>query len=208
MTYTERGYNEGLVNDMREKSISGTSSKRTGERISINRKKFRKAMSIIITMTFLAGGMTVGAADKLIDSARDNRIVNEMMFDLDEVVESATHRTDDGKNYWFDYTEIAEHLKEAEDFDQEVYLMYENFSSRNLTDPEDQIDQVLQNTKIGGFDEFLDSRGFSSVEEFTEVSRNEVLLEAKSIDYQEELNKLREAHPTTNGEAIKGENSL
>lgn len=201
---------EEILKNAKKRSLSGQEVKRKKNTISINKSKFYKSLSVLIATTFVAGGLTLGMPEKIINHVTDKRIVSDQIIDChDEVINNVKSRTEDGKGFYLDYKNIAEYIKSEEDFDKAVYLVHEAIEMENLDDIDNQMDRVFEYTDFEDYSSYLDARGFNDSEEFEEASKKEILLESRIHDKTIELEELNSKYPKTDGKyESKGENSL
>ena len=174
--------------EMKKKSTTGENVQRTRKKVGMSRKEYVKRVKAIIAATSVTTLLSIGAASSLIGSIRDTMTLNKTIYDFKkEVIAPETHPTDDYAHYYYDYSDIAQKLEEAEDFNQAVYLLNENIGDY-------QTGQVLYHTEYGSFTNYKEEKGYASTDEFKKDMKKQVLLTEEIKDKERELEEMKQEH--------------
>ena len=101
-----------------------------------------------------------------------------------------THRTQDNQNYWYDYYEISKGIKDAPNQDEAIFYCYENIGSL-------QTGRVIDYVGYDTFTDYVNSKGFDSIEEYEDFMRKEVSLRNETVQESNELDEMMKEHNIT-----------
>lgn len=174
--------------EMKRKSTNGEKSTRTGRKVGMSRKEYVKRVKRIIAATSVTTLLSIGAAAGLINNIQDTMTLNKTIYDFKkEVISPETHPTDDYANYYYDYSDIANNMKNWGDFDEAVYLLDENIGDY-------QTGLVLYHTEYGSFTNYKEEKGYASTDEFKKDMKKQVLLSEEIKDKEHELEEMKQEH--------------
>ena len=177
-----------------EESLKKSRDKRFGVTITINDRVYRlkkRAVAIGLAASFIAGGLTVGGIDKIIDNAEENSYSGKYAIEFQkEVINENTHRTYDNKGYWYDYEAIAEYISKHDSQDVLIYLCYVNIDSIHTG-------RVLKYLGYESFTDYMAKKNFKDEDEYAETMR-QVIGDGEKLDSrQNELEQMLEEHSLT-----------
>lgn len=174
--------NENYIK-MQEKSVNGTTARR-------NHKKRKTKSSVIFKRNKKLLGAAVGGAiaalgvGNVANTMIDNSVINGLAREFhSEVVRPETHRTNDNKNYFYDYGDILQTMKEMDDFDEAVFLLSECIG-------EEQTSIVLRGSDYESFAGYMETKGYKDSKDFAEDMRGRILIETDIEDNKRELDTL------------------
>ena len=123
---------EAAQEEMRRKSLNGSSAKRTrNKKVKVPKKSYRKKLLKLVAVAAVAAGLTIGGIHKIND-IQDQLIVNEQASEFySEVMANTQQRlqsTDENPNNWgYDHYEINNRIEENEyDYDEALYFFLIN----------------------------------------------------------------------------------
>ena len=179
---------------MKKNSTSGKRVKRMrNDLYRINRKEFYERMKIVAASTAIATTLLLGLSNAAVSRIQDIIVHDTMRNEFQvEILSPETHRTNDGLYPYYDYEDIAERIEDSENYDDNVFFLYEILG-------EYQTNLVLEQTKFGGFPSYLREKGYS-IDNLDEYKKQEL----KRILATNELEKMLEAHPVTDSYNIGG----
>ena len=174
-----------------EESLKKSRDKRFGVTITINDRVYRlkkRAVALGLAASFIAGGLTVGGIDKIIDNAEENSYSGDYAYEFQKnVINENTHRTYDNKGYWYDYEAIAEYIEKSASPDVLVYLCYVNMDSIHTG-------RVLKHLGYESFTDYMAKKNFKDEDEYADTMRR-VISDAENLDGKEsELNQMLSEH--------------
>ncbi len=178
-----RSNNEMNYQRMERNSTSGGTVRRNNVRRKTKRSVSHKKIKRFLSAAVIGAGITIGISN-LTDKMVDNAVMNGVVSDFhSEVINPETHRTADRENYFYDYVDILQEMKEMDNFDEAVFLL-------NRCIGENQTDRVLAYTEFESLNDYVVSRGYEDVKDFDKNIKEQILLEEEINDKQEELNRM------------------
>ena len=177
------------ANQYRKRSTSGSSARRDpNRRIRMKYGDYKKSLKITAIATAVAVSLAIAGGTHYVDKVKDNVYLGQMGQDFrTEYIVPETHRTNDNQHYFYDYMDIAHHMKESENFDELVYLL-------TATLGDYQADQVMVYTDYKGLDNYLEQHNFEDSKEFIKVMEEKVLAEKDIEEQAKEMNQMLEDH--------------
>ena len=174
---------------LREKSISGKSAKRTKEkRVSMKMSDYIRSIKIIAIASAATAVLAVSTGSYAVDEVRDAMVISSLSKEFQrEIVAPETHRTDDHKNYFYDYGDLARKLNEYGDFDEAVYLLDSCIGDY-------QTGLVLEHTDYGSFTHYKEVKGYKSTDEFQDDMKDRILLQKEIESKEKELQNMVSEH--------------
>ena len=174
--------------NLRERSKSGSTVERDrGYRKKISRASYVRRLSLLMATSAIVPLIVVGASKTAIQSLKDSMVIGKLQNDFQlEVIEPNAHRTDDRKNFFYDYTNIAIAMSEMDNFDEAVYFCVSDIGDY-------QTDQVLRHTPYKSFSNYMEAKGYESTEDFKKELK-EILLSEEISSKMQELEEMREEH--------------
>jgi len=154
--------------------------------LSLRSYQRRLAAVALVSATVALGGLGLGK--KTVQNYKDISVITtyNRAFD-DEVIKPERHPTRDHTGYYFDYSDIAQKVMNYDNIDEAVYLLV--FDIGNY-----QADKVLGCTPYRSLESFVESRGYSDVEDFRKRAREMLLLDDEIQKKQSQLNDMRDEH--------------
>ena len=175
----------------RKKSTSGKPSMRRREQIRMSKKDFLQRLKAVAGVAAVSTVLLIGVGNLTFNQIRDIIVRDEAILEFKaDYISPETHRTDDGKYYFYDYEDIADKMKESEDFDESVYLLYSNVG-------ENQTSLVLEHTDYGSFQSYLEQRNYENAEDFKKDMEKRIIINLEMDEKEEELRRMAEEHPNT-----------
>lgn len=188
---------EAAQEEMRRKSLSGSSAKRTrNKKVKVPKKSFRKKLLKLVAIAAVAAGLTIGGIHKIND-IKDQLIVNEQASEFySEVMANTQQRlqsTDENPNNWgYDHYEINNRIEENEyDYDEALYFFLINLDHNKTYN----IDTLIQcGRQYEDYADFLKQNGYENSEDFKETMKKKIVLESEMAERQKELSEMNKEH--------------
>ena len=174
--------------NLKENSLSGKSGTRDGEKLKIKLSTYHRNLGIAATASALAVVLAINAGGAVINQVRDNMTLNSIVQQFKiQIISPETHRTQDNKNYYYDYSDIAEAIMHMDNPDIGFYLFYKNTG-------EYQTDKLMHETQYKTFEEYLLCHNYLDVEDFVRCMEQVTLLTKDMGDSKKEIDELMESH--------------
>lgn len=181
---------------MYNNSVNGNNARRTHKRKKTKYGTTHKKLKLILGAAVVGAAVTVGITN-FTTQMRDNAVVNGLVAEFDEsVINKETHRTDDHEGYYYDYIDIAQTIKEMENFDEGVYCLVQTIG-------ENHANRVLEYTDYESFANYKEVNGYEDTEEFKKDIRKKILLEDDIENNKQELERMLQANEDENINVIE-----
>ena len=183
--------NQEIYDSYKKRSTTGASSRRNGnKKIRMNLKDYRKSLCSMSLATAIAVSGLIAGGSHLVDSMQKSMIINNLHRDFRmEYIVPETHRTEDHQNYYYDYDHIAQHLEDYEEFDVGLYLLETDIG-------EYQTNKVMNYTKYGTIDDYLEQKGYKDNNEFKKTMEKKIVLLNELEENKNELQEMMQPHQT------------
>ena len=175
-----------------------TKPRRTKKRMTvaeIRRDTFEKICKTLLPVTLAIGigigGLGFSFIDRTLDSWDENAYLGDQIEEFRaDYINPNTHRTQDNNGYWYDYLEISKGIENASNQDEAIFYCYENIGSL-------QTGRVIVNVGYDTFMDYIQSKGFTTLEEYEDFMRKEVSLRHQNKSGKDELNEMMNEHSIT-----------
>lgn len=173
-------------NDLVEKSINGNKTKAKPKVIRVYAERAKAAVAVMCTLCIMIGGGLTAAGISAVNDIQENQILYSYSSEFrTNAINNNTHRTQNNKYYYYDYDGINDYMaREGADYSQEAYLAYRNLG-------EHQMDRLFSEGdgehKIDSLQEFVESEGYATVNDWAHAEREQLLAEHKVKETQDEL---------------------
>lgn len=168
---------------MQEKSVKGIPTKRSHDKRKVKTSRIFKRNKKLLGAAVGGAIAALGIAN-VADTMIDNSVINGLAREFhSEVVRPETHRTNDNKNYFYDYGDILQTMKEMDDFDEAVFLLSECIG-------EEQTSIVLQGSDYESLAGYMEIKGYKDSKDFAEDMRGRILVETDIKDSKRELDSM------------------
>lgn len=180
---------------LRQASTTGKSGKRTGKKVKMTKSKYHKRLGAFFVAGAITASAAIGGGVKAYDSVSDTLAINAMVNEFQsDTINPETHRTDDNKHYFYDYTDIENSMEDDyESYPEAVYLCTEAIG-------EYQTDKVLQYSNYKSYDNFLKENNYIDKDDFMHKMKKEVLLNKDVEKKTDELDKMQQEREKTSSE--------
>ncbi len=199
MTYSEREYyqrnkyqssHEGYES-LRDNSLRQGTGTRKRNTIKVDAEKFKKALISLVVATSIATAGLIGGGTHVVNTLKESMLVGGNIKDFQvEVISPETHRTMDNEHYYYDYSDIARHMEDRGQFDNDVYYLISNIG-------EFQANRVMAYTDYDSIDNYLNKNGYKDTEEFLDHQRQEIVVQEQITEKQNELDRMNEEYGNT-----------
>ena len=198
MAYESRNYYDQDIDNIREKSMSGESGKRTkGKIVKMSLKAYKTRLKVLAASVAVVTSVAVSCVPGAVKTVSDNWTVNKMMNSFHaEYVSPETHRTDNNEHFFYDYGDIARHLEEYGDFDEAVYLLNRDIGYY-------QTGLVLRYTPYESFTKYLEQKGYKDEDDFRDHMKDRIIKELELLEMQDELISLSAQHTSDLDEQVR-----
>ena len=134
-----------------------------------------------------------------VDNYKDDVIISHISGDFKrDIITGETHKTQNGKYYYYDYDDIAKKVMQQEDVEEAVYLLIKTIN-------QEQTERVLAQTPYKSLEIFIQSRGYDSIKDFKDTMARKIVLEQEIIQNKKELEEMQEEHVKDDlSESIEG----
>lgn len=201
---------EAAQEEMRRKSLNGSSAKRTrNKKVKVPKKSYRKKLLKLVAVAAVAAGLTIGGIHKIND-IQDQLIVNEQASEFySEVMANTQQRlqsTDENPNNWgYDHYEINNRIEENEyDYDEALYFFLINLDHNKTYN----MDTLIQcGRQYEDYADFLKQNGYENSEDFKETMKKKIVLESEIDERKKALSEMNKEHDT-NKEQASNTNSM
>ena len=174
------------LEELRKKSTSGSTGIKKSKKMNITREEYITRMKIIAGTTAIAVSLLIGGGSLLVNKLMDKATLSTLRSEYyNELINGNIHRTDDRENIWYDYGNIAEELKQQNDFDEALYFM-------NIYLGDEKTDNVLIYTDYKDFENYKEQKGYSSSEDFRDRMKKRALVKYDIDKKQKELKEMQE----------------
>ena len=188
---------EAAQEEMRRKSLNGSSAKRTrNKKIKVPKKSCRKKLLKFVAVAAVAAGLTIGGIHKIND-IQDQLIVNEQASEFySEVMANTQQRlqsTDENPNNWgYDHYEINNRIEENEyDYDEALYFFLINLDHNKTYN----MDTLIQcGRQYEDYADFLKQNGYENSEDFKETMKKKIVLESEIAEREKKLSEMSKEH--------------
>lgn len=195
---------EAAQEEMRRKSLNGSSAKRTrNKKVKVPKKSYRKKLLKLVAVVAVAAGLTIGGIHKIND-IQDQLIVNEQASEFySEVMANTQQRlqsTDENPNNWgYDHYEINNRIEENEyDYDEALYFFLINLDHNKTYN----MDTLIQcGRQYEDYADFLKQNGYENSEDFKETMKKKIILESEIDERKKELSEMNKEHDTNKVQA-------
>ena len=145
----------------------------------------QRRMATLLVISMILGGVAVGAANEVVDTIHENRIVYEQTSQFRrDVIYPNTHRTDNLQYYYYDYDDIADAImEEGKDFSTELYKAYADLG-------EYQTNRVMKYTNYDSVEDYVKACGFKSIDDWVDAEREKIVLQAEIDAKKSELDSM------------------
>lgn len=171
----EENYQRMLKSSTRGGSSSRTYRKRKAK-FDTSQRKMKKLLGAAVV-----GAVVAVAGMNLSDKVMERSVINGLAYEFhDQVIRPETHRTDDYKNYYYDYSDILRAVESMEDFDEGVFLLTESIGDY-------QTGLVLAGSEYGSFTNYKKVKGYEDTKSFAKAMSEQILLKHNGKDRKEQL---------------------
>ena len=191
------------VKRFKEKSLQGSSGKRTGKTIKMSRKSFIARLKILFAMGLIAGTIlgyhVPGAIQKFEDDALVGKLIKEYQVD---VIEPNTYRTDDNSGHFYDTMSIAKEIYEAgeENYAEYIYYTLCNTGENNTGIVIEQLYRVYIKTgECKTLEDYYHRNGYENTDDFKKSVKERILAKTESNELQEILEETNQATQENSG---------
>ena len=169
---------------LRENSYKEGTGTRKREVIKVDVEKFKKALiSIVVAVSIATAGLIAGGTH-VVNTLKESMVVGENIRDFQvEVISPETHRTLDNEHYYYDYDDIARHMEDRGQFDNDVYYLIANIG-------EFQANRVMKYTDYESIENYLSTNGYEDTEQFLDHQRQEIVAQEELDEKQAELDQM------------------
>lgn len=170
---------------LKENSYRQGTGTRKREVIKVDVEKFKKALiSIVVAVSIATAGLIAGGTH-VVNTLKESMVVGENIRDFQvEVISPETHRTLDNEHYYYDYDDIARHMEDRGQFDNDVYYLIANIG-------EFQANRVMKYTDYESIDNYLSTNGYEDTEQFLDHQRQEIVAQEELDEKQAELDRMQ-----------------
>lgn len=169
-----------------ERSTNGSRTKAKPKVVKVNADRAKVAITVLCTLCIMIGGGLTAAGINAVNDIQENQILYSYSSEFrSNAISNNTHRTQNNKYYYYDYDDINDYMaREGADYSQEAYLAYRNLG-------EHQMDRLFSEGdgehKIDSLQEFAESEGYATVDDWAQAEREQLLAEHKIKESQAEL---------------------
>lgn len=185
-------YNKDKIENIRKKSTSLGTTKKTGHKMNITREEYLRRLFVTIGLTSAVTAFTIGGGkllkDKINNSVTIGTTKNTYYHDL---VDPNWHPTDEGGAIWYDEGSIASDLKSLNENEEYGYEFDVGISTLLDHIGEEETNTVLRYTEYGGLDEYLDQKGYDNIDTFQENIDKQIITKSNLDEKQKELDEMR-----------------
>ena len=173
----------------KQNSTSGTPVKRSSsKKIKMTRREYVLRMKALIGTTAVVTMLGMGLTSKVVNAIKDRYVLNKARESFhEEIIKPETHPTITGEFFYYDYIDIGQKIDEMEDIDEGVYLLLEDIG-------EYYGNYAMNHTRYKSFDNYLDEKGYESMDEFKKDMRKQILVLDELRDKQDELREMKAEH--------------
>lgn len=200
--YRYSNYRKDEIRDFYENALrESTAPRRTKKRMTVaevRRDTFNKickrVLPLVLAVGVGIGGVGFSAVDNVVENWDNNSYISEQISDFrSDYIAPNTHRTQDNQGYWYDYYEISRGIANAPNQDEAIYFCYENIGSL-------QTGRVIDYIGYDTFTDYVNSKGFDSIEDYEEFMHKEVALRHETTVENNELAEMMNEHSITDTE--------
>ncbi len=169
---------------LRENSYKEGTGTRKREVIKVDVEKLKKALISIVVAVSIATAGIIGGGAHVVNTLKESMVVGENIRDFQvEVISPETHRTLDNEHYYYDYDDIARHMEDRGQFDNDVYYLIANIG-------EFQANRVMKYTDYESIENYLSTNGYEDTEQFIDHQRQEIVAQEELDEKQAELDQM------------------
>lgn len=169
---------------LRENSYKEGTGTRKREVIKVDVEKLKKALISIVVAVSIATAGIIGGGAHVVNTLKESMVVGENIRDFQvEVISPETHRTLDNEHYYYDYDDIARHMEDRGQFDNDVYYLIANIG-------EFQANRVMKYTDYESIENYLSTNGYEDTEQFLDHQRQEIVAQEELDEKQAELDQM------------------
>ena len=169
---------------LRENSYKEGTGTRKREVIKVDVEKLKKALISIVVAVSIATAGIIGGGAHVVNTLKESMVVGENIRDFQvEVISPETHRTLDNEHYYYDYDDIARHMEDRGQFDNDVYYLIANIG-------EFQANRVMKYTDYESIEKYLSTNGYEDTEQFLDHQRQEIVAQEELDEKQAELDQM------------------
>lgn len=169
---------------LRENSYKEGRGTRKREVIKVDVEKLKKALISIVVAVSIATAGIIGGGAHVVNTLKESMVVGENIRDFQvEVISPETHRTLDNEHYYYDYDDIARHMEDRGQFDNDVYYLIANIG-------EFQANRVMKYTDYESIENYLSTNGYEDTEQFLDHQRQEIVAQEELDEKQAELDQM------------------
>ena len=143
----------------RRKSYNVAAVEYKQEKFRVDVDKLKKLVAGAAISIALVASILTGVVVKGVDSLQDQMTINEYLSQYSSIVNENTHRTENGKYYWYDTPRMAKEIaNNPETLEEELYATYKRIGY-NYANKIDQISDVVNCMGYKDFDDYLIQHG-------------------------------------------------
>ena len=181
-------YPETTYGNYKKASLSGKSGKRKKEIIKISLETYQNNLKKVAIASAITVSLAIAGGMHLANNIKDGMVINNMAYQFQvNVISPETHRTDNNQYYFYDYNDIADRIEAMDNPDLGYYLFYKNTGTY-------QTDKVLQETRYGGFDEYLAEHNYENEKDFSKTMEEVALSTNQLKENMENIDEIQNEH--------------
>lgn len=181
-------YPEETYGNYKKASLSGGTGKRKKEIIKISLETYQNNLKKIAIASAITVSLAIAGGMHLVDNIKDSMVINNMAYQFQvDVISPETHRTDNNQFYFYDYNDIADRIEAMDNPDLGYYLFYKNTGTY-------QTDKVLQQTRYGGFEEYLTTHNYEDEKEFSKTMEKVAIATNQIQENMENIDEIQSEH--------------
>lgn len=162
----------------------GTGTRTKKKRMVIDEERFKRAFISLVVAVSLATAGLIGGGAHVVNELKEAMVVGEYISEFQrDIINNETHRTLDNEHYYYDYDDIARHMEDRGQFDNDLYCLIKNVGDF-------QANRVMKYTDYESLDNYLSTNGYEDVEEFLNHQRDEIVLIEEVSKKQSELDQM------------------
>ena len=178
----------GRYENVVKKSTSGNRIYRKPKTVRVYIDKARTMIAVLCTTCILVGGGLTAAGMAAIDNFQNEAIVYDYSkeFRINGIDEN-TKGTKSGEYFYYEYDDIHDYMtRDGADYSQEVYLAYRNLGEHQM----DRLFSEGAKTGPNSLQEFVENRGYDSIEQWADAEHDELLLRHEMEEKGYELKRM------------------
>ena len=173
---------------LKQRSTSGGTGRRREKRITMQKSQYIKRLKVLVATSVISTMLALGIGNVIIENFQDSLTLSSLSRDFQmEVINPETHRTNDNKHYFYDYSDLAKYIKSMDNFDEGVYFLTDNIGDY-------QTGLVLKYTDYGSFTNYKEAKGYESTDAFRKDMQKRILVTEEIKEKEQELAKMQKEH--------------